>query len=569
MSEFNNVEAEERLRLHKAHADMLEQQNAALASQAPVAQPPAQNSTRPSLQSRNLANRSAEEQLDLLTEELNNLKRRAGNESRSAVAFTGNGNDDFGQPGRSELQNIFSFDRVVSTVVRSWKQIILFAVAGAVLATLYAVSLPNRFESVAEILLEPRGLKVLNNSVSPNGLSGDATVAFAASQVRIMYSSSVIDPVVDDLELAEDPEFNGSGSGSLIASLKQLMVGSGASSTGRPAAKRHLMKNLNVQRFGQSFSILVGVSTADPEKSARIANALARSYIDDESGARSTVARSANEDLTARLDDLRKQVRINEENVQKYKVANGLVDANGRLVSAVQLERLNEQLVLAKVQTGDTKTRANMAAKADLADVVSGSLPPNLTSATVNQLRLDYSRANARLERLKTKLGARHPDRIAAESERRSALNAIAAEMKRMVQSAQEEFKRAVARQNDLTAQVNQLKGAAVNDSAAMVKLRELNRQVEASRQIYESVLLRSRETGAEQSIRASSARIISEAVPTYEKSGPNRKVFVAAGVIVGAALGTMFVLVPFVWLGLQQLSFGGRRRRSSAPPSL
>lgn len=562
LSEFNSVEAEERLRLHKAHADLLEQQRIELETRFAATASPEPAPSKPGMQNLRQA-----EQLELLSEELDGLKRRARGRSmsedgRAASNFGGNA-----PPPQPALMEFLSFDNFVVALMKGWKTILVCAIAGAVLAALYAVTLPNKYESVAEILLEPRGLKLLNNSVSPNGLNGDATVAYAESQVRIIYSSSVIDQVVDDLELAEDHEFSGGSTGGLLASLNRLMKSGPVTSNNRVSAKQYLLENLDVQRVGQTYTILLGVTTGNPEKSARIANALASAYIADESGARSNVARSASEDLTSRLDELRQQVRINEEKVEKYRAANGLVDANGRLASEVQLERLNEQLVLARVQVSDAKTRANQAAKANLADVISGSLPSNLSNATVNQLRIDYSRANARLERLKTKLGSRHPERIAAESERRSALNAISSEMKRVVQTAQENYKRAVARQQDLTAQVNQLKGAAVNDSAAMVKLRELSREVEASRQIYESVLLRSRETGTEQNLRSSSVRIISEATPNYDKSGPNRKLIVLAGGIVGAGFGVVFALVTFVLLGLRQIGIGRNKQPKPSEP--
>ena len=170
----------------------------------------------------------------------------------------------------------------------------------------------------------------------------------------------------------------------------------------------------------------------------------------------------------------------------------------------------------------------------------------------------------ARLERLAAKLGVRHPDRIAATSERRSVLNAISQELQRVVQTAQENYKRAKARQDDLTVQVTQLKAAAVNDSAAKVKLRELNRQVDASRQIYESFLLRSRETGEQENIRSSSARIISEAVPVEEKVGPMRKAMVVMGAAAGAGVGVLFALIPLVFAAFRQIRLDGPEQPST-----
>ncbi|MEP3995437.1 MAG: GumC family protein [Rhizobiaceae bacterium] len=513
---------------------------------------------------------SQAEQLDLLAEELDQLKSRMRNrrpaptpESHPPVESAPVA------PPQNMLSGLFSFDSFVGTIARSWKLVFLCAVIGAVLAALYALTLPNKYQSIAEILIEPRGLKVLNNSVSPNGLNSEATVAYAESQVRIINSSSVIDPVIDELKLMDDPEFTeGSSAGFPFNLVTDLFNGGRTATDDWSAAKSYLFDNLYVRRVSQTFTIEIGVSTTDPAKSARIANALARAYMADESGARSSVARSASQDLTARLDELRQQVRSNEENVERYKAANGLVDANGRLVSEVQLSRLNEQMVLAKVQAGDARTRAKLAAEADLGDVISGSLPAELNNQTVSQLRLDYSRANARLEKLAAKLGQRHPDRIAAASERRSVLNAISQEMKRVVQTAQENYKRAKARQDDLASQVNQMKAAAVNDSAAKVKLRELNRQVEASRQIYESFLLRSRETGEQENIRSSSARLISEAVPDSDKVGPKRKVLVATGAIAGTGVGMLFALIPLFLAAGRQMALNGSGNGLSHPES-
>lgn len=566
LSDISSVEAQQRKRLEKDY-EALKAREELLAlkqelARAEAAQPVA---------ARRSSSRSQTEQLDFLDGELRHLRSRIGgggdggggggrgryrDEGHGASGFRdgyGDGNHRGGPPTAPPVPGRFdgfSFDNFAGALIGSWKLIVLAGLIGGMFAAFYAMTLPNMYQSVAEILIEPRGLKVVNNSVAPDGLNSEATVAYAESQVRIIYSSSVVDPVIDDLELAEDPEFNGTsglpGFG-IIGRLTGASVGDG-----RSAAKRYLYENLSVRRVAQTFSIEIMISTTDPAKSARIANAMARSYLVAESGSRSSIARSASADLTARLDELRQQVRDNEEQVERYKAENGLVDADGKLVSEVQLARLNEQLVLARVQTSDARTRAQQASETDLGDVLSGSLPAALNNPTVSQLRLDYSRANSRLERLSAKLGQRHPDRIAATSERRSVLNAITEEMRRIVKSAQEDFKRAQARQADLTAQMNQLRAAAVNDSAAKVKLRELNRQVDASRQVYESFLLRSRETGEQEKLRASSARIISEAVPISDKTGPNRKLLVVIGGIAGGMIGALLALVPWVLYGIR-----------------
>lgn len=499
----------------------------------------------------------AAEQLDFLAAELNALQQKIDpgpsgqHSSTGATAAAGathqvsSASSDTERPPEQAAgaRSALSFDRVVGAVFRSWLPVAVCALAGGALAALYALSLPNKYESVAEILIEPRGLQVLNDSVAPNGLNREATLAYAESQVRIISSSSVIDPVIEDLDLVNDPEFTGSSGG-----LLDFVFGPTSGENPTIAdAKEYFYSNFYASRVNQTFTILVGISTEDRLKSARIANAIARQYISEEAGAKSNIARDANESLTARLAELGEKLEKSQRAVEEHRRQFDLIDAEGKLVNDVQLARLNEQLALSKVQAGDARTRAEQAARADLADAISGALPSAISSNAIDQLRVEYNRAKSRLDRLETRLGNRHPDKIAAKAELASARNALAREIKRAVKAAQKNSTRAAARQLDLQKQVNTLKAAASSDSPAIVRLRELESIADADRRVYETVLLRSRETGEQVEIRSKSARVISEATPADEKLGPNRKLMVLIGLVIGAILGALFGLVPLL----------------------
>ena len=525
----------------------------------------------------NNARFDAAEQLDFLAGQLDALQQKVTNTptariSQSAANAAGpvssrNPNPHAASPSSQgtppSAEGSLSFDRVMSAVFRAWLPIFICVSIGAALAAAYALSLPNKYESVAEILIEPRGLQVLNDSVAPNGLNREATLAYAESQVRIINSSSVIDPVIEELDLVNDPEFTG-----LDGGLLDLVFGGGSKKqTTITDAKEYFYSNFYASRVNQTFTILVGISTEDALKSARIANAVARQYISEEAGAKSNIARDANESLNARLADLAAKLEASQRAVEDHRKQFDLIDADGKLVNDVQLARLNEQLALAKVQTGDARTRAEQAKQADLADALSGSLPSAVSSSAINQLRLDYNRAKSRLDRLETRLGNRHPDKIAAKAELRSARDAIAQEIKRTVRAAERDYKRATARQLDLQKQVNTLKAAASSDSPAIVKLRDLESIAAADRRVYETVLLRSRETGEQVEIKSKSARIISEATPADEKLGPNRKLMVLIGAAIGGAIGALLALIP-LFISAARATVSGSRSPSEPFPA-
>ena len=60
----------------------------------------------------------------------------------------------------------------------------------------------------------------------------------------------------------------------------------------------------------------------------------------------------------------------------------------------------------------------------------------------------------------------------------------------------QVELQRATQQEQDLSSRLAQLKTRTATDNEDMVKLRELEREVTAKREVYEAFLLRAKETG-------------------------------------------------------------------------
>jgi Mrp family chromosome partitioning ATPase len=70
------------------------------------------------------------------------------------------------------------------------------------------------------------------------------------------------------------------------------------------------------------------------------------------------------------------------------------------------------------------------------------------------------------------------------------------------------------------------------------VQLRELERQVEASRAVYEAFLVRGRELQEQQSLDTSASRIISPASPPEKRLGPPTPVLFLAALVAGLGVG-------------------------------
>lgn len=462
----------------------------------------------------------------------------------SPVPPTGYLQEHHAQPAvqQNRSRPLFDLDELFFAMLRGWKTIVLSAAISGALAYGFSRTLPEKFDSVATLLLDPRGLKVLENGVVPGDLSNTAIISYLESQMRVMSSASVLSRVIEKEKLIEAPS-SVWGENWLLA----MLTGGAASGPAGQLALNSLQDAIRIERGERTFVITIGASTSDPELSARIANSIASEYIETEAGAKSDAALNASTGLSSRLDELRERLRIADEQVEKYKAENKIIGAEGKLTSEVQLTKLNEQLAVAKVQTGEARVKAEQAGGLTLEDVVQGNIPTSLRSSELGQLRVRYSRLKSQADKLAVKLGNRHPDRIAADAEVASAQGEIRNEINRAIAAAKQDFKRAEARENDLNAQINVVKSQTVETNAALIKLRELERDANASRRVYEEFLLRSRETGEQGGLKLSNARLIEEAMPPLEKSGPNRKLFAAGGLVLGGMIGAALILVSAI----------------------
>jgi len=442
-------------------------------------------------------------------------------------------------------QAALDLDGIMRMIFSSWKLIGFMAIIGAVLAGAYSMTLTNKYQAWAELIIDPSDLKVLENQLSPTGYSGDAMIAYLRSQQRIIESSSVLKEVIVNEHLMSDKEFNGENSG--ISGWRDIILPAPRDERDVNQHQRvleKLQKSLVVSRGNGTFVYSIGVTTEDALKSAKIANAVATAYVEGEAAARSKVATDTSGNLKGKLALLEKNVRLTEQKVADYKAKHKIFSSEGKLTSEVQLSRLNEQLANAKVATINAKTRMEQAQATNLADVISGSLPTSLATNTISQLRIRYASLKSNADRLATKLGSRHPERIAAQAELSSARQETSKEIKRIISGTSKEYQRARKRQQDLSQQVMVLKATSVGVGSTLIALHQLERELSAHQRVYENYLLRSRETGQQEGIASANARIISTATAPLKKIGPQRRIFAVMGLIAGGAVGLVFALL-------------------------
>lgn len=459
--------------------------------------------------------------------------------------------------------------KLIGGVTRSKGLIAATTILGALIGVAMAVSTPKKYESVTELLIDPRDLKIVERDLTGSGgLTNEATVAIVENQVRVLTSGSVLNQVVDKLNLASDPEFNGesAGFGSVISSLRSLLSRQDAGAGGdnrRALAVGNLAESLTVERGGKTFVVMVSVVTHDPEKSALIANTMTEVFLTTYGKLQSDTAGRAAEELTARLDELRKAVEAAERKVETFKAENDIIDAQGRLITDEEILKLNEQLSVARAKTLEINAKAASTRQLDVDSVVGGTLPEEATSNVLVELRSQYASLKQQADRLSVKLGPRHPESQAIAAELGGAREQITAELRRIASSVQVELKRAVQLEQELASRLAQLKVRQGDLSNELVSLRELERDATAKRAVYEAFLLRARETGEQKDLNTANMSVISTAYPPLLPLGPSRAVISFAGMLLGLMAGIGLGLIR----GVVDSFRGGNAFTRSARP--
>jgi succinoglycan biosynthesis transport protein ExoP len=420
--------------------------------------------------------------------------------------------------------------KIWSVLWRGKITILLSTMVAVALAAAFVLLVPHKYTATTQILIDPMDLRAAQTDISPAIPQSDAAVLQVESQARVIASDNVLSRVVASEGLDHDPEF---------------VRGALAEKYGPLAALNELERRVQVKRSERTYVVDVSVTSEDPEKAARLANAIAQTYLTEQTEVRSNAARQISQSLMGRLKELQGRVRDAEQKVEAYKASHNIVGANGELVNEQQLTNLNTQLSLARARTSEAKARLDQVESVLHSKTPIGAFPEAVQSQTISMLRSQYAEIMRRDAEQKSSLGERHPAVIEIEAQGARLQKLIEDEVSRIAQSDSAEYERAKADEDMLSHQVDALKNTAVSTNESLVGLRELERDVQASRAVYESFLVRSRETGEQEQVDTKNIRIISKADrPLYRSSPPPSLILGLAAALLGFASGVGIVIM-------------------------
>jgi capsular exopolysaccharide synthesis family protein len=433
----------------------------------------------------------------------------------------------------------FDLRRLMMVVWRAKWLMALFAILGFAFSYAQLLRITPLYTAESRVLWEIDQNNVVDIDPVARGLGGD--FFSLGSQIEVIKSGRLLNRVVTELELAEDPVFNGAlrppegwtrwlSLSNVLREARIYVFGAPEAQVAveeTPEALRRrlvgaLRGSVEAEWLDGTYVLIIRMTTSDPVRSAELANEIARFYILDQLETKFEATRQATDWLTDRVADLRVALEAAEQSVEDYSTGMSLVSEEALAASARQLKDLRERgdaLNVEQVETAERlKTVEASRAKGDFAAVAALMREPRLTTLSGEIARLDQP--------AQKKLRETMIARFDAEFERGKTRMSFAVE-------------RLAGQEATVRDTIADLEIKQDSQAKALVQLRQLQREAEASRLIYEFFLSRLKETSVQEGIHRPDARILTLAGIPGAPSSPHR----GATLMVGSGSGLLLAL--------------------------
>ncbi|WP_011582191.1 MULTISPECIES: GumC family protein [Chelativorans] len=425
-------------------------------------------------------------------------------------------------------------DDVLSWLDRGKYLIALMVLLGVGLALGYAITATPRYTVYTDIVVDPSNLQVVDDDVFANTPQRDTQLLEVESKLRVLTSRNVLERVIDELNLTEDPEFVKPG---WFDPIKELISGPPEEEDLKLSVLRALSERVEARREERSYVVVLSVWTDDALKSVEISNAIVDAFETELFESASRSAGRVASSISQRLDELRASVTEAEARAEEFKRENDLQSSGDDLVSARRSGELDTQVLAAQQRQIQLDTRYRELQRA--LDERSSATLPGFQSETLTTLRAQYNDLQQQLQALSLTYLDRHPRLQAIRTEIASVERAIAAEAQRILNAAKSEADQANMVLTELRQKAQEEENTVFQDNSALVTLRELERDARAKAALYETFLSRSQQITERQQIDTSNIRVISRAVPPTSRSWPPRTmILLAAGALAGLFIG-------------------------------
>jgi capsular exopolysaccharide synthesis family protein len=464
--------------------------------------------------------------------------------------------DDSSFLGLSHLNDIDL--RGIGRTIWRWRGIVIWTtLALTALSVLVIEHLTPLYTATGQVLVGVEQVGITKPSEAAAG--GDTLAERVATEIGVIRARDMAQQVIEKLGLENDPEFNhaleqpGWLETQHIIPIDWLVALHLAAQPQAPDADTEMTKTVNVfleklKVTNDTDSRIINISfeSKNPQTAADVVNTLADAYIVARLDQKFASAKRANKWLADRLSGLRQEVLTSEDAVEKFRDQNGLLRAKDSTLQTQEISQVAVEAITARTKRLDAQARL---AAIQQSGATHGATPDDslievLQSPLIQQLQQQEAEAARHLADLSAQYGDKHPLVIQARAELAAVQGKIKVEIAKVVESLRAEVASEQAREQSLNSMLDGLKQQAAKSNVADVQLRDLERQADADRTLYENFLGQFKLTGEQDQFQQPDASVISKADVPHEPSFPQKGALILLSALTSFTLGVFLALI-------------------------
>ncbi len=274
---------------------------------------------------------------------------------------------------------------------------------------------------------------------------------------------------------------------------------------------------LALSERGMSRVVDIFFTSTNPQVAARIANAVAETYVNRNIEGRKSVNREATNLLNQRLKELRQEVTSTEGALQQYREQrDGVSLENDQNIVVQKLGQLNAAYTSARAERVQKEALYQQLTAMEQAGAPLDTFPSIVSNTFIQGLKADL--AGLQRERLQRseRLGDLHPDMIQINTAIDTAQRRLSAEMAKVVEGIRNDYVGAKAGEEALAASLAAQEREVLAQNKRAIGYRALTRDATSTQQMFATLQQRVKEMEVSGELQSNNIRILELAeVPT------------------------------------------------------
>ena len=414
---------------------------------------------------------------------------------------------------------------------RRWAVLTAMIVLTTVAAVVTVRMIPI-YRATARVELEAESPLV--QSLNAVYQKAEADDAFLQTQIQVLRSDKLAWRTVEELRLAETPEFSA------------FRATPGSAAEKRKLALIDAFRNrLRVQLVPRTRMLLVGFESSDPRLAAQAATALVNNYVDYNFREKYDATRQVSGFMEQQLDELKAKVEKSQQALVEYERQHEIVNTSEKQnVLEQMLSDVSRDLTTAESERIQKESlyRQVAARRVSIAALARSDLLQKLEEKAA-ELRGQYTEVSAQY-------GPKFPRALRLQRQMAEYDAQIGREQSRVIERLHNDYQAAVsreklaaqafARQKEQLGKLNQL----------LVQHNILQRDFESNQQLYQSLLQRLKDATVSAGLRSTNIHVVDSALPPAVPVRPRKALNIGLGLLAGVVLG---VMAAFVQEGLDR----------------